>query len=318
MKRLYFVLMSFLSVVLSSCNSESIKQLETGLSFAVVRENYNLDEFLQNGGAQNDKGVARFLLEGAGCSTIQLASSNGGFLFGRNFDWKRCNALILITQPDEGYSSISTVNTDFIKIAAGAMLLPEKVLLKAAVYAPLDGMNEKGLCVSVNMIQDADTINQDTGKAGLTTTTAIRVLLDKAANTDEAIALLSEYDFHASFNYMVHFAICDAKGKAVAVEYIDGKMSVIETPILTNFYLTQGKKYGIGTAQSHERFNVLEKSVGQISDKSGIAKILESVSKHNYNEFESTEWSVVFDQENLTATYYHREHYEKKWEYSLK
>ena len=39
-------------------------------------------------------------------------------------------------------------------------------------------MNEKGLAVSVNMIQDSEDINQDTAKPDITTTTAIRLLLD--------------------------------------------------------------------------------------------------------------------------------------------
>ena len=64
-------------------------------------------------------------------------------------------------------------------------------------------MNEKGLAVSVNMIQDSVSINQDTGKPDLTTTTAIRLLLDKAANVEEALELLRQYDFHSSMGMMV-------------------------------------------------------------------------------------------------------------------
>lgn len=321
MRKIPFVLFSVL--FLASCHGESITILESGLSSATITGDYGLDEFLQKGGALNDKAVVRFLMEGAGCSTIQLASKNGGYLFGRNFDWNRCNALILTTRPSAAYASISTVNTDFIKAGAEVPVLPEEMLLRAAVYAPLDGMNEKGLCVSVNMIQDSSTINQNSGKPGLTTTTAIRVLLDKAATTDEAVELLSKYDLHASFGYMVHFAICDASGKSVAVEYIGNEMSVIQTPVLTNFYLTLGEKYGIGTKQSHQRFEVLEKNINEAAEKNlyadekSMAAILESVSKHNYNEFESTEWSVVFDQKNLSATYYHREHYGKNWKFNI-
>lgn len=37
--------------------------------------------------------------------------------------------------------------------------------LLAALYAPLDGMNEEGLAVSVSMIQDSASIRQDTGEA---------------------------------------------------------------------------------------------------------------------------------------------------------
>ena len=40
-----------------------------------------------------------------------------------------------------------------------------------------------------------------------------------------------------------------------------------------------------------------------------VRDALDSVSKDNFNEFESTEWGIVFDQSALTAAYYHRENY---------
>lgn len=75
-----------------------------------------------------------------------------------------------------------------------------------------------------------------TGKPNLTTTTAIRLLLNQAADVDEALELLNQYDMHASMGMMVHFALADASGRSVAVEYVDNQMIVIETPVLTNFY----------------------------------------------------------------------------------
>lgn len=72
--------------------------------------------------------------------------------------------------------------------------------------------------------------------------------------TDEALTLLEQYDLHASAGMMVHFAIANAAGRSVAVEYIDNEMSVAETPVVTNFYLTSGEKYGIGTEESHRRY----------------------------------------------------------------
>ena len=56
----------------------------------------------------------------------------------------------------------------------------------AAPYAPLDGMNEKGLAVGVLLI-DTKPTNQNTKKVDITTTTAIRLMLDKAKNVDEAL-----------------------------------------------------------------------------------------------------------------------------------
>ncbi len=102
-------------------------------------------------------------------------------------------------------------------------------------------MNEKGLAVSVNMIQDSATIDQNTDKPDITTTTAIRLLLDKAGTVKEALELLGQYDMHASVGMMVHLAIADASGSSVAVEYIDNEMIVTETPVVTHFYLAEGE-----------------------------------------------------------------------------
>ncbi|MFR6332813.1 MAG: carcinine hydrolase/isopenicillin-N N-acyltransferase family protein, partial [Eisenbergiella sp.] len=182
-------------------------------------------------------------------------------------------------------------------------------------YAPLDGMNEKGLAVSVNMIQDSDVINQDTGKPDVTTTTAIRLLLDRAADVEEALTLLRQYDMHSSMGMMVHFALADKSGRSVAVEYIGNEMVVTETPVVTNFYLAPGEKQGIGTSQSHTRYEILMKRLneGGAASMDGVRDALDSVSKDNFGEFESTEWSIVFNLEQGEARYYHRENYENSY-----
>lgn len=305
-----------------------IEELEKGLSAVRYEGEDGFAAFLSGGGAKTDGEVVRFLAESFlggeqgvftmdtqtfGCSTLSVQNSEGGYFFGRNFDWNACNALVLISYPEDGYASVSTVNLDFIRQGVGmaGSLLSDDMMVIAALYAPLDGMNEKGLCVSVNMIQDSATISQNTGKTALTTTTAIRLLLNQAATVEEALELLSLYDLHASLNYMVHFAIADADGNSVAVEYIDNEMVVTETPVLTNFYLAAGKKQGIGTSQSHERFDILTETLtGKPSmTQAEVRDALGSVSKDNFDEFESTEWSIVFDQSALTAVYYHRENY---------
>ena len=119
--------------------------------------------------------------------------------------------------------------------------------------------------------------------------------------------------------YMIHLAIADSTGKSVAVEYVDNEMNVIETPILTNFYLVEGEKNGVGTSQSHARFEILEQTLKEqpAMDNWQVRDALSSVSKGNFGEFESTEWSVVFDQDALTAEYYHREDYSKSYAFAL-
>lgn len=188
----------------------------------------------------------------------------------------------------------------------------------AGLYAPLDGINEMGLAVSVNMIQDNDTIEQNTDKPDLTTTTAVR-LLDKAANVEEAIALLNNYDLHASFGYMVHFAIADREGGSVVVEYVNNEMFVTETPVVTNFYLSEGEKNGIGTRQSHERYEILMERLNESGtiDMDALCDAMDSVSKDNFGEFESTEWSIVMNQFTGEVRYYHRENYDTVYTFTI-
>lgn len=314
--------------------TSSITQLDTGFSAVRYEGDDWFENFLEQGGASSDNEVIRFLqgkigsaaedlglnIGGFACSTI--TSSGENMLFGRNFDWYNCNALVTVSKPKNGYASIATANTDFIKTVYrnGFDNLPDEVRTIISLYAPLDGMNEKGLCAAVLMIQDANTTNQSTGKNSITTTTAIRMLLNKAATVDEAVEMLSNYDFHSSFGYTVHFALSDASGKSVAVEYVNNEMVVTETPILTNFYITPGDKYGIGTAQSHTRFETLQTALSENSamNSEDIKNALESVSKHHFNDGETTEWSIVYDKTLGIAEYFHRENFNKVYTFEIK
>jgi len=334
-----------------------INDLENGFSSVKFDKDYAFDKFINNGGVKSDEELVKFLKENVlsngidikggifGCSTLAVKNNAGEYIFGRNFDWKKCDALVVISENENYYSSISTVNTDFIKQETGGLYsgLNDEFKTFASMYAPLDGMNEKGLCAAVNMIQDGEIIEQNTDKPDITTTTAVRLLLNKAANVDEAVEILESYDMHSSMGMMIHFALADGSGKSVAVEYIDNEMIVTETPIVTNFYLAEGKKQGIGTQQSHERYEILAKALDENNNMSmrDVANALDSVSKDNFNDvperksgrtksdfceqseqkhltgFESTEWSDVFNQTTKEVWYYHRENYDKCYKFSL-
>lgn len=324
------------SALIDIVPTEKIAEVEEGLSAVRHEGNYGFEEFLSSGGASSDQEVIRFLTENLlsnldlgfaggtfGCSTIIVQNAGGEFLFGRNFDWNACNAMVVMNNPENAYASVSTVNMDFIRQGAdgvaGMALKADEVMTIAALYAPLDGMNEKGLAVSVNMIQDSATISQDTEKSDITTTTAIRLLLDKAGTVEEALGLLEQYDMHASMGMMVHLAIADAAGNSVVVEYIGNEMAVTETPVVTNFYLAEGEKYGIGTEQSHERYEILMNYLeeNEFLDETEVRDALDRVSKDNFGGFESTEWSIVFNLSKGKATYYHREDYTQGYVFTI-
>ena len=79
------------------------------------------------------------------------------------------------------------------------------------------------------------------------------------------------------------------------------------------------KKYGIEIRQSHTRFDILTDTMEENSSMTAlqVRDALDSVSKDNFGELESTEWSVVFDQLALTAVCYHRENYEVGYSFEL-
>lgn len=267
--------------------------------------NDNIDDI----SALND-GITVNQLEGVrlGCSTIHTPKKNEkGYFFGRNFDWSPCNKTVIVTRPLNGYASVSTSKTDLLMEAIGQEL-PDIALKAAIIYAPLDGMNEKGVGISVNeVLVEGDTIHQnDENKKNITTTTAVRMILDKADSVDKAIELLESYNLHASFEVPVHFSITDNTGRAVVIEYVDNKMNVIESPINENFYLTPNQEEGISRRVRYEILkNNLEKNPQMTFDQ--VRDNLQAVGQKVIREFTSTEWSIVFDQENKEATYYNRE-----------
>lgn len=311
-----------------------IERLERGFSSASFSGNDSFEDFLAEGGASSDAEVTAFLAQHLladvalngnpfGCSTIAVKSPTGDTLFGRNFDWQACDALVVTARPEGAYASISTVNMDFISQgddgSLSSVLGENDVRVMAALYAPLDGMNEKGLAVSVNMIEDSASISQNTENPDITTTTAIRLLLNKAASVSEALELLRQYDMHASMGMMVHFALADTTGRSVVVEYVSHQMIVTDTSVVTNFYLSDGPKNGIGSQQSHTRYDILMEALAQqqTMDMDDVRDALNSVSKDNFNEFESTEWSAVFNLSTGQAQYYHRENYTPPYSFSI-
>ncbi|MDE5859313.1 MAG: choloylglycine hydrolase, partial [Oscillospiraceae bacterium] len=104
--------------------TSEIAELELGFSAVRYDGDYGFDLFLEQGGADSDQAVLQFLNnnmfqgnsglqiggDAFGCSTVSVKNANGGYFFGRNFDWQTCDALAVISYPQEGYASISTVN----------------------------------------------------------------------------------------------------------------------------------------------------------------------------------------------------------------
>lgn len=312
--------------------ASSVKKLDDGFYYMDYEGDYGFAGFLEQGGASNTGDMANYLTSflshgfaktsnaqpqerDYGCSALYLENEEGGYLMGRNFDWTRCNAVMIVhTKPKDGYESYSTCNMDFLGFGEGWK--PEgfanQYMAIAAIYVPLDGMNEKGLMVADLMAGDYDETHQDTDKPDLTTTTAIRAMLDYAKDVDEAIALLEKYDMNSDIGSAHHYVISDANGKSVTVEWVNNEMVVTETDALTNHYLAP-EKYGVGNDLSKTRFDSMkqakEENDGAMTQEE-LKEVMKSVSQGNYVSNEVTQWTVLYNTKEMSLEYFWLENFD--------
>ena len=207
--------------------------------------------------------------------------------------------------PEEGYPSLSTC--DFRHITLNAKTTPEgmadKIMAIAALYVPMDGVNSAGLCVADLQVNEGGMPDPDTDKPDLTVTTAIRLLLNKAATVDEALALLAQYDIHPSGGISHHLAVSDVSGKSVAVEFTEDGFTAVDTAVVTNFNLANGDP-SAGGESAETRYNAL---MGFFLDsQAATAKRVKAAMSHVVQDDAdgATQWTVVYDQSVPFVTWY--------------
>jgi choloylglycine hydrolase len=227
-----------------------------------------------------------------------FAAFGDGAVYGRNFDWEFSPALLLFTDPPDGYASVSMFDLAYLHLSsADARALTELSLedrrpLLQTPFLPFDGMNEHGLAVAMAAVSGSP-MPYDPAKPTIGSIGIIRAMLDHARDVDEALALFQQYNIDMEGGPPIHYLIADATGQAVLVEFYDGETVVMpnEAPwhLATNFYRAsapdspQGKCRRYDTIQAH-----LAETNGQLTSQDAMA-LLADVAQPG------TQWSVVYD-----------------------
>lgn len=278
---------------------------------------YGFDKFLEIGAKSDgdiEKYVTKRLLKGLpidlgvtgdGCTAFVNKNENGDIIFGRNFDFEYTPSLQLITAPKNGFKSISTVNLSFAGYSEDNLpdgLSFKSFLTLATPFLPFDGVNEKGVAIALLAVPEAHPSN-DENKITLNTTTAIRLVLDKAANVNQAIELLEEYNIYFSAGVNCHYLIADASGNSVIVEYWDDKMQTVtvteEYQIASNFIAYNDLNIGEGYDE-FERYNTVKERIesnGDILSEKQVIDLLKEIGCYFDGE-SRLQWSVMY---NLTT-----------------
>ena len=317
----------------------SVQKLDDGLYYMEYHGDDGFDEFLAQGGARNSQEVVlyinQFLSKGYykpeadpdtmkyGCSALTARTPDGNVLMGRNFDYQSATAMILHAFPQNGYEYISTFSTDFYGFGEG--WLPEgfvnQYVSLSNLFFALDGVNEKGFAIADLMAGDNAETHQNTGHPALTTTCALAYMLKKAASVDEAITLLSQIDMHSDIGAAHHYAMSDATGRSVVVEYVDNHMVVTETPAVANHYLCQ-QKLNAGLIPGDTRYDRL---CNLLSDSQGVmgaqqfTNAIVSVAQQPWGEnfVGGTQWTMVMNLSQPSVTYYSQRKFDQPHRFEL-
>ncbi len=115
------------------------------------------------------------------CSAFSTETPEGEHLVGRNLDFNSIETLSLYTHPDGSYASIASADVSIAGIGkyqgVPFSCTEGKIALLASPYLCVDGINEKGLSVSILDV-DMGELHQDTDKPDLFMLVAVRLLLD--------------------------------------------------------------------------------------------------------------------------------------------
>lgn len=330
-----------------------------------VKGGFYFDKFLEQGGASNDKELIGFITENItkgllsmgitetdiGCASFTAVAENGEKLFARNYDFSKTNTCLTICDPGEGrYKSFSTVDLNFVGMDTETDVsgLMNKITCLAAPFAPLDGINEKGVSCGIYMTYQGGektvaTDQKDPAKPNITSTTMLRMVLDYAANVDEAVKLIQKYNLHDSANTSFHYMIADATGKSAILEWVpengtdatdnDGSARKLvvhyntgddylgeheaqaDYQWVTNFILQPDYYDNEDDMGGLDRYNEiyarLSPTDGKVKDEQAAMDILRAIGRRTWNPGNAiTVHSVVYNLTQKTAYWVANEYYD--------
>lgn len=311
--------------------AESIKKLtdheEYNLYKIEIKYDYSIQDIIDYGIKDNQSFLDAIIAEALpylpihikapnfGCSAFTAEEADGTVRMGRNYDFKNdTSAMMVHCKPKDGYESIGFAALDNIYANQPEESMKKKLACVTAPFICLDGINEKGVSIAV-LTLDSEPVFQNRGKEVIGTTLAIRLVLDQAATTEEAIKLLDNYDMFATSGRDYHFYITDATGDGRVVEYDcedeNRNMKVTKINAITNFYgayidrVEPNQKngiYGHGKERYDSIVDVLNAAEGNQTEATVWEALKAAAQDPNPEDITSnTQWSIVYNNTDKNA-----------------
>ena len=279
------------------------------------------------------------------CTSFQAAKADGtGFLYGRNYDYFKNPTMVTVSHPKKGYASIAV--SDMSHFGYSLEKLPDGLVSSlsclASIYAPVDGMNEKGLCTSI-MALPKQASQQETEKPNVGTTIIMRLWLDRCATVGEALDLLATVDVRhdAAVGSGYHYMVADAAGDCAVVEFDkddgwktmivrkapDAKYMLVTNHLLSEKYYTTEPDPAVGNPHSRSwwRYETAQAFLAGHDGSLTLEDAQECLALVHWKDLvwdngtvEDTQYSNVYDQANLTLDLRNWNAYEETKHFALK
>lgn len=302
----------------------------------------------------------------AGCSAFFTHDPEGNPITCRNYDYPHRVSeedrtltglnVVLHCKPEGKYESIAMADAVWCGeqnplLQKGGPDLPgfDIHLLDVLPYQCMDGINEKGLCVSILRVDIKP--GEQPARMPIGSSMLVRYMLDDCANVPEAIrkvdtAIVVPEDWQGC-----HVFVTDADGRYAVIESRNGIVSVIESDIVTNFYLGSddiedyykngnlceeavritdeygNATYSFGYGHGYHRFVTIAGQLERYQDteseerrtvmpRAAALVILQSVAQNPYTNasgISMTQYSAIYDNVHQTMEVWPYQNYQKSW-----
>ena len=305
-----------------------------------------------------------------GCSVFFTHNADGEPITCRNYDYPHHVSeedrtltglnIILHCKPEGKYESIAVADAVWCDetnpmLQRGGPDLEDfdPNLLDILPYQCMDGMNEKGLYVSIQRVNIKEGDQPSRFPAG--SSMLLRHMLDDCANVDEAVrktetGILLPEDWQDC-----HLMVSDADGRSVVIESRNSKVSVIPSDVCTNFYLAYddmedyyrngnlrekavkmtdeklASDHHYGYGHGYHRFVIMQSQLDRCQDtkkeerytvmpESAALALLQSVAQNPYTNasgISMTQYSAIYNNKQRTVDVWPFQNYSESFTFDV-
>lgn len=230
------------------------------------------------------------------CSTVAYRNEQGEMLVGRNLDWKHKDCLVLRVHHEGKVASQSVIDLAYLNMDSGDLMgtwLWERIPLLFAPYYVMDGMNSHGVVITA-MSLDNTHPPRDPAKPDIMHATDMRLVLDDAKSTEEAIAIFQSYNIHF-VETPCHYLIADASGHSAVIEFLDGQMRITDREG-TWQVCTNSQIWGVSEAECDEQCDRYRRASAMLEGYRGVVdvdQVMDVMDEVAANDW--TMWSSVYN-----------------------